>query len=296
MRLILWVLLALMIVAIVYLGVGLLVATLLSTPDRQVDNQTPADVGLEYRKVDLKSTDGLDLVGWWVPNNDTSRVVLLVPGLNGSKSEEHILYTAAVYARAGYGVLMVDLRGQGGSEGERVTMGYKEVRDVRGALLWLEKRGFSPAEVVLHGFSMGGATVLRAAPGTGVGAVVEESAYADLPLILRQRLPEFSGLPSLFNLSIMLTAKLFLGLDAWAVQPAEDARKLCEQEIPLLIIHSRSDEVVHFDHAQRIKVACPEAAFWQIEGVGHVEAYTLPEYQERLLGFLQTQVFEDQGH
>ena len=296
MRLILWVLLALMIVAIVYLGVGLLVATLLSTPSRQDDNQTPADVGLEYRKVDLKSTDGLDLVGWWVPDNDTSRSIVLVPGLNGSKSDKQILYTAAVYARAGYGVLMVDLRGQGGSEGNRVTMGYKEVRDVQGALLWLKKRGFSPAEIVLHGFSMGGATVLRAAPGTGVAAVVEESAYADLPLILRQQLPEASGLPSFFNPSVMLAAKLFLGLDAWAVRPAEDARKLCKEEVPLLIIHSRSDEVVPFEHAQRIKTACPEAAFWQIEGVGHIEAYTLPEYQERLLGFLQTQVFEGRGH
>ena len=296
MRLTLWILLALAILAIVYLGVGLVVATLLSTPSRQDDNQTPADVGLEYLEVDLESTDGLNLVGWWVSDNNTSRAVLLVPGLNGSKSDKQILYTAAVYARTGYGVLMVDLRGQGQSEGKRVTMGYKEVRDVRGALSWLQKRGFSPAEVVLHGFSMGGATVLRTAPGTGVAAVVEESAYADLPLILRQRLPEASGLPSFFNLSVMLTAKLFLGLDAWAVRPAEDARKLCEQEIPLLIIHSRSDEVVSFEHAQRIKEACPEATFWQIEGVGHVEAYTLSEYQERLLDFLQTEAFDDQRH
>src|SRR5688572_31859634 len=84
---------------------------------------------------------------------------------------------------------MIDLRAQGGSEGERVTIGYKEVRDLRGALLWLNERGFAPGEVVLHGFSLGGATVLRAAPKSGVAAVVEESAYADLPLMLRQQLP-----------------------------------------------------------------------------------------------------------
>jgi fermentation-respiration switch protein FrsA (DUF1100 family) len=94
---------------------------------------------------------------------------------------------------------MIDLRAQGRSEGERVTMGYKEVRDVRGALSWLNERGFAPGEVVLHGFSLGGATVLRAAPESGVAAVVEESAYADLPLILRQQLPKVSGLPSFFT-------------------------------------------------------------------------------------------------
>ncbi len=296
MRITLWVLLAIVSLAIVYLGIGLFVATRLSAPSRQTDNQTPTDVGLKHRKVDLKSTDGLDLVAWWIPGNDTSRAVILVPGLEGGKSEEHILYTAAVYARAGYGVLMIDLRGQGGSEGERVTMGYEEVRDVRGALLWLEKRGFPPTGVVLHGFSMGGATVLRAAPGRGVAAVVEESAYADLPLILRQRLPEVSGLPSFFTPGIFLMGKLFLGIDLWAVRPKENAQKLCEQETSLLIIHSSSDEVVPFEHAQRIKAACPEAAFWPIEGAGHVGAYTHPEYQERLLDFLQTEVFEDQKH
>lgn len=32
-------------------------------------------------------------------------------------------------------------------------------RDVLGALAWLEEEGFEPGEVVLHGWSMGGATV-----------------------------------------------------------------------------------------------------------------------------------------
>ena len=85
MRLTLWILLALVVLAVVYIGVGLLVATLLSTPNRQAANQTPTDVGLEYRKVALRSADGLDLAGWWVPDQETSRAVLLVPGLNGSK-------------------------------------------------------------------------------------------------------------------------------------------------------------------------------------------------------------------
>ena len=59
---------------------------------------------------------------------------------------------------------MLDLRGHGESEGEPTTLGYQEVRDVRDALSWLEEQGFEPVEVVLHGWSMGGATVLRAAP------------------------------------------------------------------------------------------------------------------------------------
>jgi len=161
------------------------------------------------------------------------------------------------------------------------------VRDVRGALSWLNELGFVPGEVVLHGFSLGGATVLRAAPESGVSAVVEESAYADLPLILRQRLPKASGLPSFFTPGIFLMGKLFLGIDPWAVRPEEDARRLCEERVRLLIIHSKDDEAVPFEHAERIRKACPEAAFWKIEGYRHVGAYAHPRYRERLLNFLR---------
>jgi fermentation-respiration switch protein FrsA (DUF1100 family) len=293
----LWVLLALTVLTLGYLGVGLFVAARLSAPSHQPQELTPADFGLEYREASIQSTDGLELAGWWVPGSHPSRVVVLVPGLEGEKSDKHVLETASIYAEAGYGVLMIDLRAQGGSEGERITMGYKEVRDVRGALSWLEERGFAPDEVVLHGFSMGGATVLGAAPGSGVAAVVEEGSYASLPLILRQRLPEASGLPPLFTPGMLSMAKLFLGIDPWAVRPEEDAQRLCEEEgVPLLIIHSRDDEEVPFGHAERIEKACPEAAFWKIEGYEHVGAYAHPHYRERLLNFLRTSEAQGSTH
>ncbi len=282
------VMLALIVLTLVYLGIVVFVADRLSAPSHQPQELTPADVGLAYREVSIQSTDGLELAGWWVPGNDPSRAVVLVSGIDGDKSDRHIVKTAPVYAEAGYGVLMLDLRAQGRSEGERVTLGYKEVRDVRGALSWLKERGFAPGEVVLHGFSMGGATVLRVAPQSGVGAVVEESAYADLPLVLRQQLPKVSGVPSFFTPGIFLMGKLFLGIDPWAVRPEEDALRLCKKGLPLLIIHSKDDEAVPFEHAKRIKKACPEATLWKIEGYQHVGAYAHPRYREKLLNFLRT--------
>ena len=293
-KLVLWVILAITVLALGYMGVGLFVADRLSAPSHQPQELTPTDVGLDYREVSIQSTDGLQLAGWWVPGNDPSRAVVLVSGIDGDKSDSHVVKTAPIYAEAGYAVLMIDLRAQGRSEGERVTMGYKEVRDVRGALLWLNERGFAPGEVVLHGFSLGGATVLRAAPESDVAGVVEESAYADLPLILRQQLPKVSGLPPFFTPGIFLMGKLFLGIDPWAVRPEENARRLCEKGIPLLIIHSTDDETVSFEHARRIKTACTEATFWRIEGYEHVGAYAHPEYRQRILDFLRTEVFAEE--
>ena len=271
-----------------YLAVSLFVAVRFSAPNREPPERTPADAGLEYREVSFESADRVPLEAWWVPpaEGESSRAAVLVHGWGGDKSDEHVIETAPIYARAGYGVLLLDLRGNGGSGSERRTLGYKETRDVQGAFAWLDEEGFEPGEVVLHGWSMGGATVVRSAPGTGVAAVIEEAGYADLPLLLRRQLPETTGLPSLFSPGVFLAAKLFLGFDPWAVQPSEDAAQLREEGVPLFVIHSTDDEVVPFEHAELFESAYPEARLWKIEGLGHVEAYTHREYRQKLLSFL----------
>lgn len=279
---------ALVVLAGGYLAVSLFVAVRFSAPNREPPELAPANAGLEYREVSFESADGVPLEAWWIPSakEESSRAAVLVHGWGGDKSDEHVIETAPIYARAGYGVLLLDLRGNGGSGEERRTLGYKETRDVQGALAWLDEEGIEPGEVVLHGWSMGGATVVRSAPGTGVAAVIEEAGYGDLPLLLRKQLPETTGLPSLFSPGVFLAAKLFLDFDPWAVQPSEDAAQLREEGVPLFIIHSTDDEVVPFEHAELFERAYPEAAFWKVEGLGHVEAYTHREYREKLLSFL----------
>jgi pimeloyl-ACP methyl ester carboxylesterase len=270
-----------------YFGVSLLVAARLSAPAPQAMETTPASVGLEYREVAVGSEDGLRLSGWWVPGREAERAAVLVHGWGGNKSEEHVLKTARIYGEAGYAVLLMDLRGHGESEGERRTLGYQEVRDVRGALRWLEGRGFEADEVVLHGWSMGAATVVRAAPGTGVVAVVEEAGYADLPLLLRTQLPEASGLPRFFNGGSFLIAKLFLDFDPWAVRPKDDAARLAVEGTPLYVVHSTADETVPFEHASLFREAYPNAEYWELGGVEHVAAFEEEGYEERLLRFLE---------
>jgi uncharacterized protein len=286
-----WTVIVLVVLAGGYLAVSLFVAVRFSAPNRAPPERAPDNAGLEYSEVNLKSADGVPLAAWWVPpaEGESLRAAVLVHGWGGDKSDEHVIRTAPIYARAGYGVLLLDLRGNGGSGDERRTLGYKETRDVQAALTWLAEQDFEPGEVLLHGWSMGGATVVRSAPGTGVAAVIEEAGYADLPLLLRKQLPETTGLPSPFSPGVFFAAKLFLGFDPWAVQPGEDAARLREEGVPLFVIHSTNDEVVPFEHAELFIRAYPEAAFWKVEGLGHVEAYTHREYREKLLSFLESE-------
>src|SRR5829696_5173700 len=154
-----------------YLGAGWLVVLWMTNPRRKLPWATPASVGFGYEEVEFQSSDGVRLSGWWVPAKNSSMAALLIPGWGGFKFDEHVLQTIPVYHGAGYGVLLLDLRAQGESGGSRRTLGYREVRDVQGALAWLRRQGYALDQVVLHGWSMGGATALRAAPGTGVAAV-----------------------------------------------------------------------------------------------------------------------------
>lgn len=273
--------------AIAYFGTGLFVASRLTAPSPAPMEATPASVGLDFRDVRLESTDGVGLAAWWIPKTGASRTAILVHGFGGNKSNEQVLATAPIYNRAGYNVLMLDLRAHGESEGDRRTLGYRESRDVRGALGWLRDKGIGPEATVLHGWSMGGATVVRAAPGTGVAAVVEEAGYADLPLLLEDSLPENSGLPALFTPGTMLMAKVFLDFDAWAVVPKDAAARLSGQGTPFLIIHSTTDGTVPFGQARLFEEAYPGAGFWKLEGYDHVEAYKHPDYEKRLSGFLE---------
>ncbi len=269
-----------------YLGAGWLVVLWMTGPKRKLPWATPASVGLGYEEVEIQSSDGVRLSGWWVPAENSSRAALLVPGWGGFKFEEHLLQTIPVYHGAGYGVLLLDLRAQGESGGARRTLGYREVRDVQGALAWCRRQGYEARNIVLHGWSMGGATALRAAPGTGVAAVVEEAGYADLPLLLKGNLPEFVRLGALLEPAILLASKLFPDFDPWRVVPKKEAATLSNEGVPLFIIHSTDDAVVPYEQALILAKAYPEARFWKLEGYGHVEAYDHPEYARRLRAFL----------
>ncbi len=270
-----------------YMGIGLLVVFRMTSARRRMPEATPTNAGLDYEEVGLTSTDGVRLSGWWVPAGDSRRAAILVHGWGGDKSNEHILKTAPVYHREGYNVLVIDLKAHGESVGGRRTLGYRETRDVLGALLWLEKRGYRPEDIVLHGWSMGGTTVVRAAPGTGVAAVVEEAGYADLPRLLESAIPRIIGLPRFFVPGVLLVGRLWPDFDPWSVQAGRQASELWKEDVPLFVIHSTGDDIIPIEHAEMFSEAHPGARVWILEGYDHVEAFTHPEYEERLRSFLR---------
>lgn len=114
-----------------------------------------------YEKVLFKSRDGLTLFGWYMPGRNRTAVIL-VHGLGGSG------LAMAAYADplvdAGYGVLLMDLRAHGSSDGDTSTYGVLEACDVAGAVDYLLSRGdIDSGKIGALGISLGAQAALRGA-------------------------------------------------------------------------------------------------------------------------------------
>jgi pimeloyl-ACP methyl ester carboxylesterase len=138
---------------------------------------TPASRDLPYVDVSLTTSDGVRLAGWYVASTNQAAVVLL-HGAGSTRSD--VLNQAAVLARNGFGVLMIDARGHGDSAGRAMDFGWNGDADIAAATGYLAARpDVDPERIGLVGLSMGGEEAIGAsAANAHVRAVVAEGATA----------------------------------------------------------------------------------------------------------------------
>ena len=114
-----------------------------------------------HETVTLRTRDGLDLAGWYVPSKNRAAIVV-VQGGGGDRrgSRRH----AAMLARHGYGVLLYDARGRGESQGSPNAAGWTWQPDVDAALDFLSNRkDVDPNRIGGLGISTGADVLVEAA-------------------------------------------------------------------------------------------------------------------------------------
>ena len=130
-----------------------------------------ADLGADFERVTLTTSDGLELSGWYVPSRNRAAVIAF-PGRNGPQAQTRML------VRHGYGVLLFDRRGSGESEGDPHGFGWEGEKDIKAAIEFLASRpDVDPERIGGLGLSVGGELMLQAAAETDeLAAVVSEGA------------------------------------------------------------------------------------------------------------------------
>jgi hypothetical protein len=154
-------------VPVAYLLVGFLLVPVTvaiygtNVPATHLASVTPADRGLAYQDVSLISSHGVRLSAWYIPSRNGAAIV----ALHGSGSTRTpALDQAAVVARHGYGVMLLDARGHGRSDGTAMDFDWWGDRDIGAATRWLQScPDVREGRIGALGMSIGGEEAIGAA-------------------------------------------------------------------------------------------------------------------------------------
>lgn len=272
-----WSLTLILFILLVYFAIcGYAVLTMSKVGDHPQYEQHPGTYGLAYEDVRFSAReDLLQIAGWYVPNPGARRVMVLVHGRNASKQNAisgNLPQLAAELHSAGLAVLMIDLRGHGDSEGKRYTFGVQESRDVLGAVDFLVEQGFRAGQIGVLGISLGGAAVIEAAAQEpAISAVVIESTFADINLLIEPNWKAESGLPMWFLPGVFYMWQCLMGFDLKRVKPADTLVNIPPR--PILILHSNTDEMIAVQNAYQLKEVVPEAGLVLFDDCDHAELF-----------------------
>ncbi len=254
---------------IVFLGVGALAANQVTLPKRVFDPAlNPGRYNLEYEEIRYPARiDGLQIAAWYIPSDEKQRAIILVHGRDNSRTNgfvDQFVPFAKVLHESGFSVLMIDLRGHGESDDARYTFGIKERRDVLGGVDWLEARGYLPGEIGVLGYSLGGASVIgAAAEEEDIGAIWIDSAYADVNPVIEGAWEVDSGLPQVFLYSTKWMARLLYGYDITASRPVDEIEKLAPRSI--FMVHCKEDKLIPISHMNQLLAVAQNTQTWVIQ-------------------------------
>ena len=193
----------------------------------------------------LISSDGLHLTAThFRPERPRGNWAIIVHGYGCT--QENSYYLASHYLAQGYDVLTPDLRSSGKSEGRFVTMGLRESGDIVGWAQEIAARN-PEARIVLHGVSMGAATVMMAGASDAlpvqVAAVVEDCGYTSAYDLLAYQMETSFRLPSFPGMNLL----------DWRCRSRAAVR---HARVPMLFIHGTADTLVPASMAETLYAAC----------------------------------------
>jgi pimeloyl-ACP methyl ester carboxylesterase len=247
---------------------------------------------MAFETVRVQTADGISLEGWFLPAaaagssspdgamgapipSDTT--VIVVPGRGMPKGCS--LNYAQMLCLGRCNVLLLDLRGEGGSAGHSRSFGVREARDVLGAVQYLqESRAQASRYIFAFGISQGASAVIRAAAvDERVRAVVVDSTLTIAQDILPARV--LLGLPAPLRVylagmtrafaSAELGCNLFRQADLAAITAQLSPR-------PFLVIHGAQDLIADPNEATRLfEAAGQPKCLDMVPDAGHAEALLL---------------------
>lgn len=218
--------------------------------------------------------DGTTLQGYFLPaETQSDRFVVCSHGYRSRGKREFRLMTK-FYHDKGFNVLLVDHRASGESKGSRITFGKKESADLLQWVDWVREKA-PDAQIVLHGVSMGAATVLMLSDRKellpNVKFIVADCAYTGAVDEFRGVL-EGAHVPHRALIAGVNTVnRIVSGFSLHTVSPNACVKN---SVVPILFIHGNSDTFVPTQMSRENYAACAsEKALLLVDGAAHASSY-----------------------
>ncbi len=207
--------------------------------------QTPDQLGLAYEDIYLKAADGVQLHAWLLPAAGPVRGTVYYLHGNGENISTHI-HSVRWLPDEGYNVLLLDYRGYGLSEGEAALPGV--LRDIKAGLQWLlEQHDVADKPLYLLGQSLGASLAIYFAATDEqarrhLSGVVSDAAFTRYRDIVRHvAAGSWLTWPFQYPASWMVVKQY---------DPIDYVARITP--LPLLLIHSRDDEMIPYQYGERL--------------------------------------------
>jgi len=234
-------------------------------------------LGLDPEDVTLKSFDGLELKGWYLPAaRPSNKLAVLVHGYTATGPGEFGGFLKFYREELNFNILLPDHRCHGRSEGKYIGFAALEWRDI---LNWTDvfaKRLGPDAQVVLHGISMGAATVMNCNahnPPDYVKCVVEDCGFGNgYEMIQLSARRDMKLKTPIVMWGLSFWYRLFTG--ASLKKESDPYGHIADFKVPTLFIHGVADPLIPFEIAQRChEAAAVEKDLLLIPGAAHAMSY-----------------------
>ena len=212
---------------------------------------TPEDRGMLYEDVYLHTDDGLRLHGWYIPAEEPRGTLLFFHGNAGNISGR--LESIVMFHDLGLNVMIFDYRGYGRSEGKPTEQGT--YRDAITAWRYLtEVQEKNPRKIILFGRSLGGAVAAWLAAEVDAGGLVLESTFSSAADLASEIYP-------------FIPVRWLLRIHYPVIDYLEQI------DVPVLIAHSKGDEVIPYHHSERLFEAAGEPKYRLEMRGGHNDGF-----------------------
>ena len=258
--------------------------------DREVKKgkiQTEKFKNLEKQEVYLDSEYGYTIHGFFFPNNNSKKVIILCHGITTS------LYCSVKYMdmflKRGFNVFIYDHRNHGLSGGKDTSYGYFEKFDLKKCTDWLYHKLGKDLVVGLHGESMGASIVLENITiDDRISFCINDCGFSDAQDLFKYRLEKDYSITILPLLK--LSSKISKLRTGWSFEDVSPMSNLGKCEIPILFIHGEDDDYVPVFMCKQMYAA--KKGYKEIyiaPNAGHAQAYwnNKDEYEKRVDRFLK---------